>query len=673
TGTRTSRLLTLALAAALLAAGCARRDMSNEYFGQLEPPEGQTLRYISGSEPESLDPQMSSGQPEARLDIALYEGLVEYHPKTMEPIPALAEHWNINKDSTEFTFFLRKGAKFSNGDPITAKDFVYTFRRGLTPELASRNAYLSYYVKYGQAFNEGDSFVRDPRTGEFLLARDADPEVAKSEAEHTEPIEVAAAAPAQGEAADSVAPANAAPQPAATEGAAPAPPQVADTEFHKFIKAPLRLVVPSDEAARAKKLDADPKLKALVAGKEFVPVEAEHIGVEAVDDYTFRITLTQSAPFFLGLLPHQFFRVLHEGTIKKHGAQWTQPQNIVVSGPFTLEAWRPYNEIVVMKNHKYWDAGVVRLNNIAFYPRQDNSTKMNMYKAGEVDALSNHTVPIPWLDVIQPLRDYMDSPEVAIEFYAFNTQKGPTADKRVRKALNMAIDKVAAAKWRRIVKPLTAFTPEGIFPGYPQPKGDQFDPVGAKKLLAEAGFKDAAGNFDPSKFPTSEVELTYNPDGANAQVAEYMQAQWKQNLGITIPLKSVEFRTFLTSRARLQYKGIARSGWVGDYMDPFTFLGLFAEGGESGSGWTHPEFEKMLKQANATLDPVERYKLLAKAEAFMLEHQPVIPLYTNAVNGMKKPYVKGLEPNPGTLHAWKYVYIEYDRAKWDPSASNMND
>jgi oligopeptide transport system substrate-binding protein len=653
---RTARLVAALLALGLLNAACATQASKSEYFGKTEPLPNQYLRYISGSETESLDPQVGTSQPDARIYMALYEGLTEYHPKTMEPTPALAERWNVNKDSTEFIFFLRRGAKFSNGDPITAKDFVYTFRRGLNPELASRNAYLSYYVKYAQAYNEGDSFVRDPRTGEFLL------DTAAEAAEHSEPVEPPTAQTTVADTSPESAP------PPQQEAAQPA-----ETDFHKYIRSPLRLVVPSDEKARAKKLDADPKLKALVEGKELVPVKAEDIGVEAVDDYTFRITLVQPAPFFLGLLPHQFFRVIHRPTIEKHGAQWTQPQNIVVSGPFTLEAWRPYNEIVVKKNHNYWDAGVVKLNNIAFYPFQDNTAKMNMYKAGEVDALSNHTVPIPWLDVIQPLRDYMDSPEVAIEFYAFNTTKGPTADKRVRKALNMAIDKIAAAKWRRIVKPLTAFTPEGIFPGYPQPKGDQFDPVKAKQLLAEAGFKDASGNFDPKKFPASEVELTYNPDGANAQVAEYMQAQWKQNLGVTIPLKSVEFRTFLTSRARLQYKGIARSGWVGDYMDPFTFLGLFAEGGESGSGWTHPEYEKMLKQANATLDPVRRYELLAKAEAFMLEEQPVIPLYTNAVNGMKKPYVKGLEPNPGTLHAWKYVYIEYDRAKWDPSASNMED
>src|SRR5215213_8366337 len=173
TGTKTARLLTLLLALAVLAAGCARRDMSNEYFGQLEPPTGQSLRYISGSEPESLDPQMSSGQPEARIDVALYEGLVEYHPKTMEPIPGVAESWKPNGNATEFVFFLRKNARFSNGDPITARDFAYTIRRGLRPELASRIAFMGWDIKNAEAFNADGAFVRDPKTGRFVLASEA--------------------------------------------------------------------------------------------------------------------------------------------------------------------------------------------------------------------------------------------------------------------------------------------------------------------------------------------------------------------------------------------------------------------------------------------------------------------------------------------------------------------
>ncbi|MDQ3133008.1 MAG: ABC transporter substrate-binding protein, partial [Acidobacteriota bacterium] len=140
--------------------GCGT-SANNRYFGLTEAPKDNIMRYVSGSEPESLDPQIGTGQPEARIYMALYDGLVEYHPKTMEPIPAIAESWEVGSDGTEYLFHLRKTAKFSNGDPITAKDFVYTFRRGLTPELAARNAYLAYYLKYAEAFNSGQSFVKD--------------------------------------------------------------------------------------------------------------------------------------------------------------------------------------------------------------------------------------------------------------------------------------------------------------------------------------------------------------------------------------------------------------------------------------------------------------------------------------------------------------------------------
>src|SRR5438128_8527744 len=121
--------------------------------------------------------------------MALYEGLAEYDPKTTAPIPELAERWEANKDSSEFTFHLRRDARFSNGDPITARDFVYTIRRGLSPELAARNAYLAYYIKYSEAYNEGAVFVRDPGTGEFLLEKDF-----SQEEESQEPT---AAAPGQ--------------------------------------------------------------------------------------------------------------------------------------------------------------------------------------------------------------------------------------------------------------------------------------------------------------------------------------------------------------------------------------------------------------------------------------------------------------------------------------------
>ncbi|HEY0658497.1 MAG TPA: ABC transporter substrate-binding protein, partial [Pyrinomonadaceae bacterium] len=229
---------------------------NNKYFGLTEAPKDNVMRYVSGSEPESLDTQFVTGQPEARIMMALYDGLVEYHPKTMEPIPAIAESWEVGTDGTEYLFHLRKNAKFSNGDPLTAKDFVYTFRRGLSPEFAARNAYLSYYLKYAEAYNSGQSFVKDAN-GQFLLKKDF-----------------------------------AEPNPNQTEKTA-VPMQQHDTlggdsEFHRFWDAPERLYVPSDEKARAKIYEKDSKLKAAVEGKELVPVKAEDVGIEAVDDYTLR-------------------------------------------------------------------------------------------------------------------------------------------------------------------------------------------------------------------------------------------------------------------------------------------------------------------------------------------------------------------------------------------------
>ncbi len=683
------RLAVALVALSLLTSACTTQASNSEYFGKLDPPEGQVLRYISGSEPESLDPHIGTGQPEARVYMALYEGLVDYHPKTMKPIPAVAQSWEPNSDGSEVVFHLRKNARWSNGDQITAHDFVYSLRRGLDPTLAARNSYMAYYVKHAQPYNEGAMFVRDPQTGKFVTAAEVKPEAKPATPQPAPATPAAAASPSDAKpvaplvaASPSVAvvvatttntaPVSEAPTAAAGENAAP------DTPFHRFIHEPERLTVAGDEKSRQAEIKANPKLETALAGKELVPVKAEDIGMEAVDDYTLRITLTQPAPFFVDMMSHQFFKLVPRNAIekaKKNGtpANWTQPANIVTCGPFKLKTWKPYNVIVVDRDPLYWDAARVKLNEIHFYPLEDGTTMMNLYKAGEVDAVYNHIVPIGWLDVIRPLKDYMDAPEVAIQYYQINTTKPPMNDRRVRKAFNMGIDKNALADWRRVVKPLTAFSPEGIFPGYPQPKGDGFNPEKAKQLLAEAGYKDASGKFDPNKFPIGEVELTYNTSEENKNVAEFIQAQWKQNLGLTVPLKNVEWKTFLASRAALDYKGFARSGWVGDYMDPFTFLNLFYTlAGDNGTGWWDPKYVQMLDDANRTLDPQARFAKLARAEAYLIDAQPVIPLYTNATNWMKKPYLKGMYPNPQTLHAWKFVYIEHDTAKWDRGVPDMS-
>src|SRR6266404_1569256 len=236
-------LAAMVFGASVFSAGCTASANNKVFFGKTDPPRENVLRYVSGSEPESLDPQISAGQNEGRIYMALYEGLTEYDPKTCAPVPAIAERWEVNKDFSEMTFHLRKNARFSNGDAITATDFVYTIRRGLKPELASTNAALAYYIKYAQAYNEGAVFVFDPASQTFLLEKDfasgEEQRSAPASPKGTTTTAQTPSLPLSSQALDSMA----AEYPPIPENSAPD----ADTAFHRFMHSPPRVVLPADE------------------------------------------------------------------------------------------------------------------------------------------------------------------------------------------------------------------------------------------------------------------------------------------------------------------------------------------------------------------------------------------------------------------------------------------
>lgn len=624
--------------------GCMSGTATSKYFGKTTPPAENMIRYVSGSEPESLDPAVSNSQPDARIYMSIYDALIEYEPKTMEAIPSIAKSWEIVEEGTEYIFNLRDNAKFSNGTPITANDFVFTMRRGFSPELASRNASLGYYIKYAEAYNSGRVFVK---CGDKFLLK------AGGMSDGTQA-----------------------------------------TDVHSFLDAPERLTIAGDEAGRTKAFDADKKLKDAAAGCEFVPVKAEDIGVQAIDDHTVRIKLYQPAPYFLGLLGHQFFRVVSKDVVEKFGNRWSRPENIVTSGSFKLLEHRPYDRLVVVKDPNNWDAANVHLDRIEFYPLDEQTTMLNLYKSGDLDATYNHTVPAAWNETIkQYTAEYLLHPENASEFYVISVKKPPMDKVKVRQAFSLAIDREAFALFRKTNKPLVYIIPFGIYPKYEEArekvwdeelkkqgssldewKARIFDAEKARKIMTEAGYpvqKTATGWNTPS-FPVDNISITYNTSESNKAVAEFVQAQWKQNLGITVPLKNMEFKTFLPMLNKVEYSGFGRRGWIGDYMDPFTFLYLYySETNESATGWWDPNVDAVLDEANKTVDEQHRYELLAKAELMVAQAELTIPLGVPGTSFMKKPYVKGLYPNPGVLHPWKFVYIERDQAKWDQNADDI--
>src|SRR5947207_5471577 len=116
--------------------------------------------FVNGTEPKTLDPQIMTGQPEGRIADALFEGLTYRDTATLKPVPGMAASWDVSPDGRRWTFHLRPGVRWSNGDPVTARDFVWAWRRLVDPETAAEYAYLIHMVRHAEAFNTYEAQIK---------------------------------------------------------------------------------------------------------------------------------------------------------------------------------------------------------------------------------------------------------------------------------------------------------------------------------------------------------------------------------------------------------------------------------------------------------------------------------------------------------------------------------
>jgi len=375
---------------------------------------------------------------------------------------------------------------------------------------------------------------------------------------------------------------------------------------------------------------------------------ASGVQIKAVDAQTFQATFNAPLPT-LSLLAHYSFGVVPTHVIAKVGQAWTLPANFVGSGPFVLQDWVPQSKIVVVPNPKYWDAKNVKLTKVTFLPIDDTATGYNMYKKGEVDWMT--TVPLDQLEEAQLRKDYNNAAEFSTYYYEINvTQTGvkELQDARVRKALSEAIDRTTLVK--RVTKagqlPATSLSPS--LASYAPPKLIKDDVKDAQKLLAAAGFPGGKG------FP--KLTLLYNTNDGHKKVAEYIQDQWKTNLGIDVDLKNEEFKTVIADRNAHNFQ-IARAGWIGDYADPMTFLDIWVkDSGNNDPGYNNPKYDALIAKAKALQPGTPRTKLLQEAETLLLADLPIIPLYFYTSNNMvdSAKWV-GWYANPLDVHPWKGV------------------
>jgi oligopeptide transport system substrate-binding protein len=392
--------------------------------------------------------------------------------------------------------------------------------------------------------------------------------------------------------------------------------------------------------------------EAVISGR--MPPEA--LGVRALDDHTLEIRLSGPTPYFLGLLTHATAYAVHRPSVELHGARFSRPGLLVSNGAYRLEEWVVQSHIRLLRNSHYWDDASTVINEVWYYPIENEDTEVNRYRAGELD----FTESLPFRQ-IRRLRELMPaevriSPYLGSYYFGFNNTKPPFKDNlKLRLALSLAVDRdilttrvtgageIAAYGF---VPPVADYT--GQRPEWADWTQEQRN-AEARRLYRDAGY---------SEDKPFVVEVLYNTEQNHKRVAGALAAMWKQTLGVRAKLLNQEWKVFLANRQRKIITQIFRSGWIGDYNDAYSFSQLMhSENGQNDPGYNSPVYDALLDQAAREADAAKRRALLEAAERQLLADQPLIPLYFYVSKRLVKPWVGGFTPNIMDHHHTKDFHI----------------
>ncbi|MCL4459999.1 MAG: peptide ABC transporter substrate-binding protein [Chloroflexi bacterium] len=504
----------------------------------------QHLRVNIAGEPPTLDPNLSSWDASIAVESLVFEGLLKFD-KDLNLVPAVAKevptvaNGGISPDGKVYTFKLRNDVKWSDGKPVTAKDFVYGTMRLLDPKNAAEYASFYYTIVGAEEYNTALGTKAKPKK-------------------------------------------------------------------------------PTDEELA--------KLRAAV-------------GVKALDDYTFQVTLKEPRASFNSLAALWAMYPAREDIISAKGERWTDdPATYIGNGPFKMTEWVHKDHITVVANPNYYGEKP-KLQKITLLMVTDINADYAAYLAGEREIARVPLATIPSVQADPKMKDQIRrGPRLATFALQFNNKKPPFDNVKVRQAFSMAVDREAfISKIRRGVgKPAYSWIPPGM-PGHQPDLGLQYklNPQKAKELLKEAGYA------DPKSLPP--VALQYANTGANPIMAEFAQAQFKDNLGVEVKLEPLEPAEFSKRINAMNYQ-MGFYGWGADYPDPDNWLPeLFGtDAGNNHTGYSNPKLDELMKKAITEPDEKKRLQMWAEAQKMVVDDAPVIFFFYDERFIVVKPYVKGL-------------------------------
>lgn len=567
-----------------------------------------------GGEPQSLDPAINQSADGATYIVHAFEGLMKVD-KTLNVVPGAAESApTVSSDNLTYTFKIRSTAKWSDGGQLKAGDFVYAWQRAVNPVTASAYAYQLNYIKNAEAINM--QFVgTDGKPAKVMLGKDG--KIAKFKYDETAKT-------------------------------------FTKDSAGKYIEDPAGQYV------------ADPTGKFVSAKADGTALWLDDLGVKAVNDSTLEVTLEAACPYFNQIVAFPTLFPVRKDIIEKNPDGWSNdPATYIGNGPYVLKEWTHKSKIVFEKNANYYDKATIAAEKLEFMLMDDNNAVYAAYKQGSIQVVQT-LFPSEETPALIKSGDCTVFPSNGNYYYAFNTQKAPFNNAKVRKALTLAIDR------QYIVDNITkggqviaaAFVPSGMLDAtagsdFRKVGGNYFDPsasayqtniAAAKKLMEEAGYKDGKG------FP--KFELKYNTNTAHQKIAEYVIAEWKTNLGIEATLVAEDFPTLLADRNNGKFD-VARDAWVGDYNDPMTFLDLAtSESGNNDSHFKNTAFDALIKTAKSTTDQTARMKAMHDAEKILMDEMAVMPIYFRTDPVLINKKVSGVVDSP-----LGYLYLMWASSK----------
>lgn len=390
-----------------------------------------------------------------------------------------------------------------------------------------------------------------------------------------------------------------------------------------------RLVDPDTASDYGYLLDGIVVNAAEVNGGELAP---DQLGVAAIDEKTFQVTLVTECPYFLEICAFASLMPLREDIVSK-GATWTDPANIVVNGPYKMVEWVHDSFIKFAKNDMYYDAAnVTGPDTITFYLSDSETAILSAYQAGEYDFIENF--PADMIKTLQASGDCYINDYVGTYFLYLSAKNIP--DWRIRAAITLVIDRenIVENVTQGGQSPATGITAAGI----KDSTGENFAhtvsadmPVMFQWLQANLG--DALGldlnNYDDrcelaeylveqaadDGYDTSATIYYYfNTSATHQAIAEAVQSDVKSVLGLSFELANQDWNVYTTGLAENTF-GLARLGWIADYNDATTYLELFVSGNPYNySGWVSDEYSAIIAQAKAMTGGAARDALLYQAE-----------------------------------------------------------